>query len=127
MYLFVRWFSNVPRPLTQTERMFTDIRTGEKLKFPSINRRSRSSSSLVDKVPDEIYLSIVIPAYNERQRLPTMLEQTLVYLEKRHKRDEKFSFEIIIVDDGSSDGTATIAHEWAAERMRKVWTKMRGM
>jgi dolichyl-phosphate beta-glucosyltransferase len=45
--------------------------------------------------------SIIIPAYNEENRLPATLQSVYDYM---HSRRE--SFEIIVVDDGSSDGTA---------------------
>jgi dolichyl-phosphate beta-glucosyltransferase len=46
-------------------------------------------------------LSVVIPAYNEAERLPPTLATLLAYLRGRGAR-----FEILVVDDGSSDGTA---------------------
>lgn len=50
-------------------------------------------------------ISIVIPAYNEEQRLPATLEQVARYL-----RGMAPSFsEIIVVDDGSRDDTAGVA------------------
>jgi len=55
-----------------------------------------------------IDLSIVIPAFNEAFRLPAVLDAL------RHHVDPSTT-EIIVVDDGSSDGTAHIAHrttEW---------------
>ena len=61
-------------------------------------------------------LSIVIPAYNETQRLPSMLSSTLEHLASFPKR----TFEILIVDDGSSDGTAVMALELAAEHYAEV-------
>ncbi len=45
--------------------------------------------------------SIIIPAYNETKCLPSMLSSTLEHLASFPKR----TFEIFIVDDGSSDGT----------------------
>ena len=47
--------------------------------------------------------SVVIPAYNEAQRLPPFLERVVAYFEGR---DEPY--EIIVVDDGSTDGTADL-------------------
>lgn len=51
-----------------------------------------------------ISLSVVIPAFNEANRLPSTLATVLSYL---RARDE--SFEIVVVDDGSADGTAEVA------------------
>lgn len=56
-------------------------------------------------------LSVIIPAYNETKRLPSMLSSTLEHLASFPKR----SFEILIVDDGSSDGTAAAALKLAGE------------
>jgi dolichyl-phosphate beta-glucosyltransferase len=47
-----------------------------------------------------IYLSVVIPAYNEESRLPGTLESILGYLER-----QPYASEVILVDDGSTDGT----------------------
>jgi dolichyl-phosphate beta-glucosyltransferase len=55
-------------------------------------------------VPDEPYLSIVIPAYNEARRLPTTLAQIGAYLAA-----QPFAGEVLVVDDGSSDATAALA------------------
>lgn len=49
-------------------------------------------------------LSIVIPAYNEQQRLPATLDWILAYLEKSPIP----VIEILVVDDGSRDGTAAL-------------------
>lgn len=58
-------------------------------------------------------LSIVIPAYNEEQRLPATLDRVLGYLEER-----EWSFaEIIVVDDGSRDGTAAAASRYPKVRV----------
>jgi len=53
------------------------------------------------KVKRKPYLSVIIPAYNEVRRLPL----TLVDIEK-HLSRVKYSYEIIVVNDGSKDGTA---------------------
>jgi glycosyltransferase involved in cell wall biosynthesis len=47
-------------------------------------------------------LSVLIPAYNESRRLPSTLERILAYAE----RCPLTLGEIIVVDDGSRDGTA---------------------
>lgn len=47
-----------------------------------------------------IYLSLIIPTYNEERRLPQTLESILKYLE-----NQDYVYEIIISDDGSKDNT----------------------
>ena len=54
-------------------------------------------------------ISIVIPAYNESVRLIAPLRKLLVFAVAAG------NIEIVIVDDGSSDGTAEIARKTAAE------------
>lgn len=52
-------------------------------------------------------LSVVIPAYNEEDRLPSTLDETMSYLQRRRDRQGPyFTYEVIVVDDGSIDGTA---------------------
>jgi glycosyltransferase involved in cell wall biosynthesis len=48
----------------------------------------------------EPYLSVVIPAFNEASRVGKTLEQVRLYLASK-----SFASELILVDDGSSDGT----------------------
>ncbi|XP_055388413.1 dolichyl-phosphate beta-glucosyltransferase-like [Condylostylus longicornis] len=55
--------------------------------------------------PVYLYLSVIIPAYNEAERLPASLPSTIAYLSQRARAGSTFRYEIIIVDDGSSDET----------------------
>lgn len=52
--------------------------------------------------------SIVIPAYNESQRLGASLEKVLAYVAKMG-----WTAEVIVVNDGSRDSTPEIVREWA--------------
>ena len=58
-------------------------------------------------------LSIIIPAYNEETRLPRTLAKIRDYLASCKSGPERV--EIIVVDDGSVDGTAAIAEKWTRE------------
>ena len=54
------------------------------------------------------FLSIIIPAYNEAERLPL----TLVDMDKR-LNGVKYSYEILVVNDGSIDNTGEIVKKMA--------------
>jgi dolichyl-phosphate beta-glucosyltransferase len=53
-------------------------------------------------------LSVVVPAYNEAARLPRTLDATVEWLEAHGA-----PYELLIVDDGSTDDTAAVAESWA--------------
>jgi len=57
-----------------------------------------------------LYLSIIIPAYNEEERLPNTLEQALNFVYA-----QSYGAEVIIVENGSQDNTLRIAQEFAAQ------------
>ena len=52
---------------------------------------------------EKIYLSIVIPAYNEEQRIEKTISKLISYFSKC-----SYKWEIIVVDDGSVDSTCEI-------------------
>lgn len=59
--------------------------------------------------PAAVDLSIIVPTYNETKRMPKMLESTIKHILSVPNRKT----EILIVDDGSTDGTADLALEHA--------------
>jgi dolichyl-phosphate beta-glucosyltransferase len=60
--------------------------------------------------PAQPKYSIVIPAYNERARIGSTLEQVL-----EHLHEQKWNAEIVVVNDGSRDDTANYVQSFAAE------------
>ncbi len=54
----------------------------------------------VNKKDFKIKYSIIIPAFNEEKRLPDTLKKVDKYF-----KNKKFNYEIIVIDDGSSDNT----------------------
>jgi glycosyltransferase involved in cell wall biosynthesis len=57
-----------------------------------------------------LFLSIVIPAYNEESRLPNTLPQVAKFVEA-----QDYKAEVVVVDDGSTDRTAQIVEEIATQ------------
>lgn len=71
------------------------------------------------------YLSLVIPAYNEGARIGRTIGTVLDYL-----RAQPYSWEVLVVDDGSADDTLAAARRAAAEagdpRLRVLANPHRG-
>ena len=53
-------------------------------------------------------LSIVIPVYNEEECIGTLLDEIIAAV-----GDDPGKVEILVVDDGSSDGTGTLLADYA--------------
>jgi glycosyltransferase involved in cell wall biosynthesis len=60
-------------------------------------------------------VSVVLPAYNERDNLVELLPETSAAM-----RDAGFTYEIIVVDDGSTDGTAELLRDWQGTEITGV-------
>ena len=59
---------------------------------------------------NEVYLSVIVPAYNEEKRLPETLREIDDYLRKQN-----FESEIIVVSDGSKDRTVEVSKNLISE------------
>ncbi|XP_069747791.1 dolichyl-phosphate beta-glucosyltransferase isoform X2 [Narcine bancroftii] len=101
------------------EKYFFNVNSNGMELFPSINDPSTKE------------LSVIVPSYNEEQRLPLMMDEALEYLESRLKKDSLFSYEVIVVDDGSKDKTTEVglkySKKFGSDRVRVLsLTKNRG-
>eukprot|EP00922_Rhytidocystis_sp_ex-Travisia-forbesii_P003912 GHVS01005677.1.p1 GENE.GHVS01005677.1~~GHVS01005677.1.p1 ORF type:complete len:305 (+),score=35.59 GHVS01005677.1:109-1023(+) len=70
------------------------------------------ADNLTSQDAPSVDLSVVIPAYNEEDRLPTALTDIIRFLESRKS---SCSYEIIIVSDGCTDSTVEVAHRVRAK------------
>ncbi|XP_028903831.1 dolichyl-phosphate beta-glucosyltransferase isoform X2 [Ornithorhynchus anatinus] len=91
----------MPNIYRHEEEKFFLNKGGKKEVLPSIND------------PPTKQLSVVVPSYNEEKRLPLMMEEALEYLEKRQKQNPAFTYEVIVVDDGSKDETSKVAQKYS--------------
>ncbi len=55
---------------------------------------------------EEMYFSVVVPTYNEEKRIENTLREIYKYFAKRGK-----NFEVIVIDDGSSDDTVRLLQD----------------
>ncbi len=71
-------------------------------------------------------LSIIIPAHNEERRLPLSLTSIAAFLQ-----EQPYEAEVVIVENGSSDNTTGIAHEFMERypyiRLLNVETRGKGL
>lgn len=65
-----------------------------------LDNKCESISNSLDKY------SILLPTYNERENLPIM-----IWLIMKHLGNSSINFEVIIIDDGSPDGTLDVAKQ----------------
>jgi glycosyltransferase involved in cell wall biosynthesis len=59
----------------------------------------------------QVFLSIVIPAYNEESRISHTLEQVIGFLSV-----SPYTWEVLVADDGSTDATGRVVGELAASQ-----------
>ena len=84
------------------------------LSVPSVPGGDPPHDSTADATPRAVthpHLSIIVPAYNEEKRLGATLKRMLAYFDT-----QGYPFEILVVDDGSTDATVEVASKVAALR-----------
>src|SRR5687767_10351119 len=74
-------------------------------------------SSVMDAAPRP-YLSLVIPAYNEEEVVPALLARVEASLRTigPSTSSERSGFEVIIIDDGSTDATPRLLADAMKDR-----------
>jgi len=82
------------------------------------SQTSSSTKTLYEQ--PTLKLSIIIPAYNEKERLPPTLDHTIQFCDTKYGKD---GYEIIIVDDASKDGTHKIVEDVKRKQVRCVRLK----
>lgn len=105
LYGLVIVLSHHPRPAHADELLYlTNDDEGTVHHLPG-----RITSMKDEEGKETLLLSVVVPCYNETERLGKMLDEAVLFLQEKYPN----KYEILIVDDGSKDGTAAYALEVA--------------
>ena len=62
-----------------------------------------------------MFLSVVIPAYNEEKRIPATLKSL-----KEYFKDKDYKYEILVVVDGAKDNTAQVVKDAGVPNLRLI-------
>ncbi len=73
--------------------------------MPLTRRQSAAAEAKEETVSSPAY-SILLPTYNERENLPIC-----VWLIDKYLSDSPITYEVIIIDDNSPDGTQEVARK----------------
>lgn len=117
VYAVIKLFSHSPRaPLPEELQYQTADINGKILRgdLPNVTRETKNGI-------DDILISVVVPSYNETGRIPVMLTEAIKFLQS----SVQDKWEILIVDDGSSDGTADFCLDLSHKQFKLEAGKLR--
>ncbi|MCA1825151.1 MAG: glycosyltransferase family 2 protein [Mycobacteriales bacterium] len=109
------------RPSTRTSATHTPATTSKDA--PTAAARARLARSAVNaglepkaaygraKASNAPYVTVVLPCYNEREHVLAEIERISAALEQ-----SGYSYELLVIDDGSSDGTREVLEQAAQDR-----------
>ncbi|TKX25445.1 hypothetical protein C1H76_2093 [Elsinoe australis] len=145
-YITVLVAAPIPRPARKSEKQYVSVLPDGSISPPTplpswhedytarkmVAKREGRSTAATHTAPEaEVFMSLVVPAYNEEERLTVMLDEAVQFLDKAYptdltkgvsngslaesvkKNQFKGGWEILVVSDGSTDKTQDVALNFA--------------
>ena len=135
-FIFIYTVAPVPRAPLPEETKYRTLSKDGSVTTPEPLPSWLESSSAHAITPATLFMSVVIPAYNEEDRLTGMLEEAVNYLERmygtatasdglRNRKPETADrgWEILLVSDGSTDNTEEVAFRFARDHQLSLHPK----
>ncbi|KAK9326235.1 nucleotide-diphospho-sugar transferase [Lipomyces orientalis] len=118
LYIAILVIAHFPRDALPSENTYTTTTRSGAISGPRKLPHVREDPEDERQREEKVTVSVVVPAYNETERLPGMLNEAVDVLEgwQLAKSGEKATYEILVVDDGSQDKTADCALKFSAEK-----------
>mmetsp|Transcript_18529 Transcript_18529/g.30210 ORF Transcript_18529/g.30210 Transcript_18529/m.30210 type:complete len:352 (+) Transcript_18529:41-1096(+) len=121
--LVLSWFGLRYPPLTVELSSSTCQFGSEHAQVDAGKKRKKNvNRSLIDR--ESVDLSVVIETFNEDGRLSILLDDMLSFLNYRVEKDKDYRFEVIVVDNGSSDVTSSavirFVNKYGSEKVRLI-------
>lgn len=146
-YVLLWLVAPIPRPSFPEEKKYRTLATDGSVTEPQSLPEALTDPRTVEAA--ELFMSVVVPAYNEEDRLAGMLEEAVNYLERMYgtlldktkteassttrqrkpangstrAEEENKGWEILIVSDGSSDKTEEMAFRFARDHQLSLHPK----
>ncbi|CAI5702151.1 unnamed protein product [Peronospora effusa] len=118
--LLVAW---IYAPIAEAKRLAEEVDPVQEATYkdPNDDNKVFPFGSLGDE-DAEILLTVIIPAYNEEDRILVTIEDTVAFLDGKKQKDPLFTYEIIVVDDCSLDNTVDVVltqvQKYSVDRIR---------
>ncbi|MCC9607446.1 glycosyltransferase family 2 protein [Blastopirellula sp. JC732] len=105
---------STPAPIGQVRELLESLCENEEIRVEFLTHllgRAACRQLAIYRLPDDFVLSVVVPVYNEVETLPKLIAAI---------RESGVACEIILVDDGSTDGTREMLDGWRNQSDLKI-------
>ncbi|KAE8901439.1 hypothetical protein PF005_g11848 [Phytophthora fragariae] len=116
-------FAWIRAPIAEAKKLAAELDPPQEDTYQDPNDKDKllPFGSLGDEKA-QVSLSVVVPAYNEEQRILVTIKDTVTFLDEKKSKDPFFTYEIVVVDDCSVDRTVDVVMQeverYSVDRIR---------